>query len=460
MSAIKTKLIGVLIALSCVLSIVIADIPDISKSGKTCLLLTLTAVIFWIFKVADTSFIAGAYLVLLLILKAGSTADVFYAWTDGISWLVIGSFLITHAVVSSGICRRLTYLFVLRFVCSFRSLVISIFVLSTALALIIPNPWPRCLILIATVKEIANAANLSRRDRATVGFSVFAASIPSCFIFQTGAAAMNQLVLSFADISLSWLEWFKLMGVPGICITVLYCLLFLILFPSKEPFLIDYTALQQVLSDMGKISKKEIRIIIWLGIAVIVWLTDEIHGIKSAWSTFGLAMLMAFPGIGGVIQKESWKEIPVDTLVYQTAAVAIGRVGTQTGMTAWITRHFLPSSFPNNLFISVLIIAVTCMALHVFLGSTIAANSILIPAFLLCSTTLPIPPVICVLICYTAIFSQFIFPYQHINILMGIGTLGMYEDRICYRLALPLTFLIPLVIAFIEIPWWIFLGVL
>ena len=171
-------------------------------------------------------------------------------------------------------------------------------------------------------------------------------------------------------------------------------------------------------------------------------------------------MLMALPIGGRIITPLHWKEVPIGTVVYLTAAVAIGEVGTATGMTEWITTHVFPSVLPHTLFFLVLLISVFCILLHLCLGSTITSNSVLIPSMLLCTQSTILPPIICVMVCYISIFGQFIFSYQHINILLGIGENGMYTERDSLRMALPLTIGVPLVILLVGLPWWKLIGLL
>ena len=63
------------VALGVILSAIIVFVfsslrlPDISENGQKCLLFSLIAVVFWIFRITDVSFIAGAYLAVLIIVK-------------------------------------------------------------------------------------------------------------------------------------------------------------------------------------------------------------------------------------------------------------------------------------------------------------------------------------------------------------------------------------------------------
>lgn len=456
----RFRLAGLPLGAAAAIGIAAAPLEGLSREGQLCLAFTLMAVIFWGFKVMDASFVAGLFLVSLVVFRVGTLEDIFSAWTGTVVWLVIGSFLLAHAIVDSGLGNRLTYWLILNYVRSFRSIILIIFILSIILALIIPNPWPRAFILSGVMKEVAASAHLSKRDHAALGLAVFSFSIPTCFIFLTGAGSMNQLVLSFVGAELSWVEWLIMMGVPGLAMTALYAAVIWIFFQPMESFFIDMAQIRRRWEAIGPLTKKEKQILIWFAAAVVLWMTDSLHGINIAWTTMAIAMLMALPFGGSHITPRHWKEIPLGTLVYLTAASAIGRVGTVSGMTAWMTERFLPQKLPQNIVLMSLLVAGLCMLFHLCLGSTITANSVLIPAMLLCVQGTIMPPIVCAMLCYTAIFGQFIFSYQHINILLGIGNNGMYTERDSLRMATPLTAGILLVILLVELPWWRLLGIL
>lgn len=454
------KAIGLILGIAVVIAVSLAPLEGISREGQLCFAFTLMSVAFWIFKVMDSSFVAGLFLMLLVIFQVGEPATVFAAWTDPLMWLVIGSFLIAQAVVESGLGSRLTYWLLIKTAKSFRSLIVVVFLISILLSLLIPNPWPRAFILAGVMKEVAASTSLGKKDKATLGLSVFAGSIPTSLIFLTGAASMNQLILSFAGISVNWIEWFVLMGVPGLALTGVYLVIMLLFFPLKGDVRIDKELIQQKLVALGSFTKKEKWTLIWLVIAVILWMTDGVHGINLAWTTMGVSMFMALPIGGSLITPANWKGVPMSTIVYLTAAVAIGRVGTASGMTVWITDTLFPSVLPENIFLLGLAIAGVCMLLHMFLGSTITSNSVIIPSMLLCVQGTGMPPVICALICYTAIFGHFVFSYQHMNILLGIGENGMYGEQDSLKMVIPLTIAVPLTILVAEIPWWKLIGIL
>ena len=136
--------------------------------------------------------------------------------------------------------------------------------------------------------------------------------------------------------------------------------------PTKEVN-VNKTEILEKLEAMGPMSGKELRTAVWVTLAIILWMTDTLHGIDIGWVTLFIAMGMAMPKIGGILTPQSWSGVPVQTLIFLTAAVAIGRVGGATGMNTWIAQTVLPSSVPENMFILAAFITAVSIAIHMYL---------------------------------------------------------------------------------------------
>lgn len=109
--------------------------------------------------------------------------------------------------------------------------------------------------------------------------------------------------------------------------SVLCALICLRLFKPSVPFKLDKEAIAKQLSELGKLSKVEKRVIFWVGLAIVLWMTDSVHGIALGWVTAAIAVAMAMPSIGDVLKPAQWKQVPIETLLFLTAAIAIGKVG-------------------------------------------------------------------------------------------------------------------------------------
>ncbi|MBQ9058983.1 MAG: SLC13 family permease [Atopobiaceae bacterium] len=434
-----------------------------NHAGKTCLALSLMTVVFWATGVAQNGFSAGVYLALLCILQVAPPANIFYAWSGTTMWLIIGAYLIANAVKVSGLGERIAYNYMSRFVTDYRSIILGIFVLTVVLSILIPHPWPRAFLIMSVMKVIIDSSGIGKEDAVKIGFAVFVASVPASLIFLTGDATINPLATTYFG-GATFVDWLIYMGPPSLIATVLTFILFMVLFKPSQDISINKEEIQSKIEGLGKIQGVELRTLIWLVIAIVLWMTDSIHHIDIAWITFIIGMLLSFPIIGDILGAPDWGAVPMHVLVFLTAAMAIGRIGGITGMNGWIASVIFPSTVPDNLFVLALLMTVLTIVIHMLLGSVIAVMGVAVPAILAFTVggdgALPAAKG-WTLICYMAIAAHFIFPFQHLNMLVGSAPdTGNYTQKETIKLGAPLTVIVILICVVVMVPWFSLLGIL
>lgn len=450
--------IGFLAGIAVALIVWFAPLPGIEGNAKLMLAFTLMTVVWWALQIAQNGYTAGVLLALMCIFQLDEPAEIFYAWTGTTMWLVIGAYLIANAVKTSGLGERIAYSYMLRFVTGFRSIIIGIFALTAILSLLIPHPWPRAFLIMAVMAVIIQSSGISKADAVKIGFAVFAASVPCSLIFITGDAVINPLAASYAG-GADFVTWLKVMGVPAIIMSIVTLILFLALYRPERDYSIDKDAIRGKLADMGKMSGVEVKTIVWVLIAIVLWFTESIHGIDIGWVTFAVGMLMSMPIIGDLNAAKDWSAVPIHVLVFLTAAMAIGHVGADTGMNAWIAS-FMPTSVPDNMFIIAAIIVALAFAVHMLLGSVIAVMGVAVPAILAFAQPLGIDPMVATMICYMAVAAHYLFPFQHLNTLVGASPdTGNYTQKETLKLGIaliPVLFLM----GWVMVGWFGVIGML
>ena len=452
--------IGFIIGIVVALAIGFSDIAGLSLQGKICMALSFMTVIWWGFQIAQPGYTSGVYLVLLTIFQVAKPQLIFSTWTMSMMWIIIGAYLIAGAVKESGLGERISYMFIDKFVTNFRSIITAIFSLTFILSLLIPHPWPRAFIIMSVMAVVIKSANIPKEDAVKIGFTVFASSVPVSLIFLTGDAMISPLAIQSSGVPLGWMGWFKLMGPPAIVGSILCYFLILVLFKPTQEISINKDEIRAKLANLGPMKGKEKRTAFWVAVAIILWMTDTLHGIDIGWVTLLVAMMMAMPKIGGVLTPASWGGVPLHVLVFLTAAVAIGRVGGATGMNAWIAHTVLPSSVPANPFVLAAFITAVSILIHMILGSVIAVMGIVIPAMLVFTSQMSgVSPLVPALLAYTAVASHYVFPFQHLNMLVGQGEdNGMYGQKECIRLGIPYIIVVFIMTCLVEVPWWKICG--
>lgn len=455
------KVIGLISGIVVAVAIMLLPLQGLEPAGKTCLALSLMTVVFWATNVAQSGFVGGLYLVLLLVFNVATPDLVFKAWYGSSTmWLIMGAYMIAGAVKDSGLGERIAYAFIKKFVRSYNGIIISIFVLTFILSILIPHPWPRAFLIMSVMAVVIKSANIPKVDAVKIGFTVFAASVPVSLIFITGDSVINPLAASYAGEEVnSWLGWVKFMGVPAVVASVLTLILILVLFKPSKPVSINLDEIAKKQKEQGPVSKIEKRTAIWLVIAIVLWMTDSIHGINIGWITIGIAMLMSMPLIGEVLTVKSWGQVPVHVLVFLTSAMAIGTVGGATGMNSWLADTILPANLPTNIMILALLMGAIAMVIHMFMGSVIAVMGVAIPSLLIATQAMGVNPIVVAMTVYLAIAAHYILPFHHLNMLVGQGEEnGMYTQTETIKLGVPLTVVVFIVIV-VAVVWWKLLGI-
>ena len=444
----------------------------LSEGGKNCLALSLAAVVMWACGVAQPGYTGILYCALLVLFQvvpdetgapsmAATVASAFGGWTKGTMWIVVGAYLVAGAVKDSGLGERIAYAFMLKFVKNVKSLIISIFALTFVLSLLIPHPFPRCFLILAVVSVIAKSAGYNDDDRGKLGFIIFAAAIPCSMFFMTGDSTLNPLVASYGangGASIGFVEWFTYMSVPMVVATLIVMTICLVLFKPSKELVYDREKVLAKQAALGKLTEREIRTLVWLVNAIALWLT--VSGDYLAWVTLVIGVLMAMPVIGEVLTPASWSAVDVKTLMFLTAAMAIGTVGGATGMNAWIADVVLPSTAPTNPFLFALLVCAITMVIHMFMGSVMAGLGICVPAFLTFVQGTSVTPLAVALIVYTAINLHYILPFHNLAILVGEGKdAGGYTSKEATKMGIPMT-LFTFVVVLVEAAWFGAMGIM
>ena len=411
--------IGFILGIIVALLIGTADIPGLARNGQICMALSFMTVIFWGFQITQPGYTSGLYLLLLAVFGVEKPALIFSTWTGPMMF----------------------------------------FILTFILSLLIPHPWPRAFLIMSVMAVVIKSANIPRVDAVKIGFTVFAASVPVSLIFLTGDATISPLAVQSSGVSLGWLGWFKLMGPPSIIVSIITCFMILFLFKPTQEVQVNKEEMRAKLAAMGPMSGKELRTAFWVTLAIILWMTDTLHGVDIGWVTLFIAMAMSLPLVGEILTPASWSGVPLHVLIFLTAAVAIGRVGGATGMNAWIAQTVLPGTVPSDPYILAAFIATISIIIHMLLGSVIAVMGIIIPAMITFTSQMGITPLVPALLAYSAVASHYVLPFQHLNMLVGLGEdNGMYSQKETIRLGIPFIIVIYVMTVLIEVPYWSMLG--
>ena len=406
-------------------------------------------VLWWITGAVDRT-VASAVLLLMFCICSGlSPAQVFTFPLSETFWVFLVSFLFSAGAANSGLVEKLILPVLLRRIRSVPALLAGFVPMAVVLVFLIPQAFARIILLAEIVRQFLSRARVREAAFAPILFSASAVSVTVNMAFLRGDYALNGVIPDIAGIPLGEGEWSLYIALPTLVFALLCAGLALLVFRRE---LRGAFPPERAEISREALTPAERRNALAVLLTVVVWATEEFHGISGLWVVCAGTALM-FPL--GMLGRKDFRAINWKLLVFLSAAFSIGPVLRSTGVT---DRVFAPlgALVPqvSGLFLA-LAVAACCMALHLVLGSNATTVSVCIAGFQACLGD-RMDPLLLALTIGVAVCGHYVFPFNNAQIMVGEGR--DFAARHVVRYGVPLTALALLAVACLYYPWWRFLG--
>jgi len=260
-------------------------------------------------------------------------ADVFAGFASGALWLVFGGIVIGAAVKETGLGKRLARLLLTRLKGGYLSLLVGVVLACIALGFVMPSTMARTLLLIPIVIALADALDLPADGNARIGLIV--ATCLGCYFGPVGilpANVPNNVLIGAAEtyhgLVLGWLDYFTLhFPVLSLGRCLLLVLAVALVFPARlavSP--VDGGA------EAGPLSRGERRLTLILAVALGLWMTDSLHGIRPGWVALAAGIACILPGIG-VLSGDVFKDrLALGPFFYVAGILGVGSLVVTSGL--------------------------------------------------------------------------------------------------------------------------------
>ncbi len=316
--------------------------------------------------------IPGAAVVLLGVSATAITgalpvASALGGYADPIVWMVLAAFLISRGMVSTGLGRRIAFLFIRAIGHHSLGLGYALVCTDALLATVIPSNAARAGgVIFPITKSLAEAYD--SRPGATAGrlgsflvCLVYQCEVVICAMFLTGQAS-NVVIAKFAlevtGINLSYVQWAIAGVVPGIVSLLIVPQLVYRTYPPEikhTPGAAEFA--REQLAQMGTMSGQEKLMLITFLLVASLWMTSSLHNIHYAVvALLGVCVLL----LSGVLkwddilaEKAAW-----DVFIWYGGLVRMAEALGEEGL----TRHFadlastLTAGWPGGLAVAGLLL--------------------------------------------------------------------------------------------------------
>ena len=380
---------------------------------------------------------------------------VFSGFASATMWLVLGGLFIAEAVRVTGLGRRFAGVLFGRFTSSYAALVAAVAVAGTALAFFMPATVGRILLLIPIVTAIAERVGFARGSNGHTGLCLMAIIIS----YQSGSGVLPanapNLVLSGAaealyGVHLIYAEWMWVMF-PVLCFAKGVVLVALVywLYPAA----IKQQPAPPVPTPM---SAEEWRLAVILAIALLLWATDFLHGIRAGWVALAAAVACLLPRVG-MLPVKSFDDVRFGSFFYVGAAIGLGAVTNESGLGGLLGRMLLGSlniqpgaDFTNFMLLSLFATVVGMVTTNPAQPAVVAP---LAGPFAEAAGW----PLNAALMSIAAGTTVMVLPYQVPPAMVGIRVAGVLM-RDVLRLVLPLAVISVVVLLPLDYLWWRLIG--
>lgn len=332
-----------------------------------------------------------------------STQQVLNAFSEKVVWLLVFAFLIARGIIKTGLGKRMAYCFIAKVGKTTLGLSYGLVFTEFLLSPLIPSVTARgggviYPIAESLVEALADEHHKDHRThfKRTMGYIsqvCFQTNVVTSAMFLTAMAA-NPLIQSFAHkagVEISWGTWALGAIVPGLVSLLLMPLIIFWLHPPAikvSPEAPQHAL--EALKKMGKITVKELIMMITFASLIIGWILDKKIGVDAtAVAMFGVVVLLVTNVLewnDAIHEKAAW-----DSFIWFAIMIMLSSYLAEFGVIKWIggsigdyLKHY-PAA------IAVPALMLVYFYLHYLFASVSAHVTVLFTTFLFLITSFDVP---------------------------------------------------------------------
>jgi anion transporter len=374
---------GVAAFIYCLVAPVPSQFPeDMGRSAMIALGVLLLAIALWVTDIIHNAFagftccailyICGR-LLSLPILQASS----FAGFADSSVWFVFSGLIIGCAMVASGLSRRLFLRLMLMGNNTYKRTVLFILLFSCILTFFIPSTDSRTIMLLTLVLGMKFFDQARQEGEASPLKGIMIMIPVSCGILGIGVMASvsaitaQGLIERYMGVTISYTQWMLyFLPVVAVAIAILYLMTNRLFKYSMDAWDIKQKAREE--SDkLGSLTMSEKKVIVLVGIAVFLWFTGPLTGLRTDIVAMCCAALLLIPPMGFLTKDDLRKNVNwLIAPIFLGAAFSIVDALNDTGMLEYLGNAIfdvtLNSAVDTPVLVMMGVVCLLAAVLHLF----------------------------------------------------------------------------------------------
>lgn len=332
-----------------------------------------------------------------------TTQQVLNGFSEKVVWLLVFAFLIARGIIKTGLGKRIAYFFISKLGKTTLGLSYGLVLTEFLLSPLIPSVTARgggviYPIALSLADALAGEHNKNHDSKLkkTMGYIsqvCFQTNVVTSAMFLTAMAA-NPLIQSFANnagANITWNNWALGAIVPGICSLILMPLAIYFIHPPAikvSPEAPSHAI--EALKKMGRISFKEVVMIITFISLILGWILDKKIGLDAtAVALLGVVVLLVTQVLeweDAVNEKAAW-----DSFIWFAVMVMLSSYLAEFGVIKWLGNKIGTSLEVYPSIIAVPALMLVYFYLHYLFASISAHVTVLFTTFLFLITNFDVP---------------------------------------------------------------------
>ncbi|HME44482.1 MAG TPA: SLC13 family permease [Syntrophorhabdales bacterium] len=387
----------------------------------------------------------------------------FIGFTNDAPWFVFGALLLGIMAETTGLARRLAYNLICRLGSNYSVILVGMMVLNFLLTFLVPSGVARvtllCTISIGMIQSYGMAKNSNIARGLMLAMTYQGGLYDKMIIAGAGSILARGLIEQFGKVSVSYGLWL-IAYLPGVVLTIVASwYIILKLFPPEKLVLeggAEYC--RSELKKMGPMSAGEIKALIIMLLATLLFATDFLHHINASIIGLGAGLVACLPMVGALKSKD-FSKVNVSILLFQGGVLTMGYVISDTGvlktLTAVLFKWMTPVLYSSS-FLAAPLLYVYANVFHLFLGNEGSMVSATMPALMDFALKNGFNPVTLGMVWGFSIGGK-VFVYQSSVLIVGYA-FGTFTAKDLFKLGIVLFFVEAFMLMVLVPLYWPLIG--
>lgn len=319
---------------------------------------------------------------LIVAMRVGTVAEVTAQFSSSTVWLCIGVFVMSVGINNSGIMKRLALWVLTKFPGTYRDQVTAMLLSGIITTPMIPSSFAKTALMAPLTSQVSEAVRVEPNTKPALGlwYANFICTYNLGNAFLSGSAFVA-LMIGYIGTSFTWGEWLQatwLWYVISVVLVYLFCTIYCRP-KGKVEGNIDF--IKEQYKALGPLSSNEKKGFAIIGIALVLWITQKLHGIDA-----GMVALLAdaaFIACGLITTPEANAKGQWTLAVFIGGVLSIAGFMNTTGVGTWIASWLGPiaSPFTSSPYVFVAFICVLTYALRYVIVSQTCCLTVMMGIF-------------------------------------------------------------------------------